>query len=295
MAQNKSGFSVRGFLLHISHYDPAWCEVKEQEKPFDLNVGKLIVDEMAEAGMNMLIADCEDGVEYTSHPELKRHYTVPMNTLRELADYTKNRNIEFVPKLNFSQSRYHKHNHWMYPHNEWANGVELFDSKEYWKIGFEIIDELVAACRPQRFFHIGMDEDNDRSHRQFADAIIELHRGLSQRNLRTIIWMDTRQDPRGEVFSEKHRAVEDKIHRDIVRTVWDYHRVTDPEIISRLVGKGITVWGAPGHSKENVLQWKKTLLELGGNGMIMSDWCPCNKDYEQKHLELIKNIGPYYL
>jgi hypothetical protein len=31
-------FNVRGFLIHISHYDPKWCAEKETEKPFNLKV-----------------------------------------------------------------------------------------------------------------------------------------------------------------------------------------------------------------------------------------------------------------
>jgi len=76
---------IRGFLMHITHYDPKWCRAKTEEKPFDLDMGLEIVDTMAEVGLNLLVIDCADGVAYRSHPELARHYTVPMSHLEKLA------------------------------------------------------------------------------------------------------------------------------------------------------------------------------------------------------------------
>ncbi|MFA6715789.1 MAG: hypothetical protein WCS27_10460 [Victivallaceae bacterium] len=284
---------IHGFLMHISHYDPEWCKVKSEEKPFDLPVALEIVDAMAASGMNLLIIDCADGVEYQSHPELKRHYTVPMSYLEKLSQYAQERGIEVVPKLNFAQSRFHRHNEWFYPYNEFVNGVELFDGEEYWRMAFEVIDELIAVCKPPRFFHIGMDEDNDRAHSQFAAAINTLSDGLRTRKLRTIIWKDTRTDPRGFIFSEKQLACENKIPKDTVQMVWDYAKVIDPNVIRCLVNKGIEVWGATGNDADADLisAWNDTLTTNGGNGLILTDWLPCVPDCRDKHLKLINKIG----
>lgn len=92
---------MRGFLLHITHYDSTWLKFKSREKPFDLDLGLEIVDAMAEAGLNVLVIDCEDGVKYKSHPELARRYTIPMEQLKKLADYAYQKGMEVVPKLNF--------------------------------------------------------------------------------------------------------------------------------------------------------------------------------------------------
>ncbi|MFA6717318.1 MAG: hypothetical protein WCS27_18200 [Victivallaceae bacterium] len=145
-------FPVRGLLLHISHYDPKWCRSKSEEKPFEPDTAMKIVDAMAVSGMNMLIIDCADGVEYKSHPELKRHYTAPMSHLEKLSAYAKKSGIEVVPKLNFSQSRFFRHNEWFYPYNEIVDGRDIFDTEEYWKPAFELINELIDVCRPPAFF-----------------------------------------------------------------------------------------------------------------------------------------------
>ncbi|MFA6717275.1 MAG: family 20 glycosylhydrolase [Victivallales bacterium] len=293
--ENGQGGFIRGFLIHMSHYDPKWCTGKEQEKPFNPDTAQKVIDALAAVNMNMLIVDCADGVKYSSHPELKRHYTVPMKTLEELVNYARARNIEIVPKLNFAQSGFHRHNHWMYPYNDYTGGMDIFESEKYWKIGFELIDELIEVCKPERFFHIGMDEDNDRSFRQFKEAIKILHDGLAARKLRSIIWRDSRQDPRGEIFTEKHNAVEDFIPEDIIRIIWRYSGNLPEKTLVNSVQKGFDFWGAPGLETENILAWKQAVLRYGGKGMIMTKWVKCVKENEKEILRLILDKGKLYL
>ena len=69
----------RGFILHVSHYDPSWMAAKNREKPFDARLAKVVVSEAAKQGFNLLVVDVADGVRYKSHPELKRRYSVPMD------------------------------------------------------------------------------------------------------------------------------------------------------------------------------------------------------------------------
>ena len=276
---------IRGFLLHITHYDPRWWEQKSSEKPFDLNVGLEIIDAMAQAGLNLLIIDCADGIKYKSHPELTRHYSVPMEYLKKIMKHARKYNIEIVPKLNFSQSRFHRHNHWFRPHNG------LFDNNEYWEKAFEIIDELIQVCKPCKYFHIGMDEDHDRAHSQYINAIKKLHNGLKQRGMRTIIWNDTALTGSMLVHAEKSLAAEDKIPDDIIHVVWDYAQA-QPKIVNRLVKKGFEVWGAPGRSAERVSEWRKSIIRCGGKGLLLTAWIPTYKETRSKLLQVIKELGP---
>jgi len=75
---------IRGYLIHLTHYDPTWWERKPREKPFDLDVALEIVDALAAEGFNLLVIDCFDAVKYKSHPELAKRYTVPMKQLQTL-------------------------------------------------------------------------------------------------------------------------------------------------------------------------------------------------------------------
>ncbi len=281
----ESVLPIRGFLLHITHYDPVWVKRKAREKPMDVNLALEIVDAMAEADMNLLMIDCADGVRYKSHPELKRPYTVPMSSLKKIVRRAQKHGIEVVPKLNFAGSGQNQHNHWFRPyHRPW-------DNKEYWRRSFQLIDELIEVCQPARFFQIGMDEDHWRSHAQFAAAIITLHKGLKKRGLRTVMWKDCQDYSSGESHVEKSRASERKISKDVVQVPWGYARVKGDEV-RRLRRKGFEVWGAPGHNAESVRGWRDALLRYGGTGILLTAWTPCRPGNRSRLLKTIRKFGP---
>ena len=113
MDQSKPTLAIRGYLLHITHYDPRWNDNKEHETPFDLNLGLKLIDEMKKANLNLLLLDPKDGVRYQSHPELARHYSQDISIIKTLADRAAEHGIEMAYKLNFSQSTMYCHNHWI--------------------------------------------------------------------------------------------------------------------------------------------------------------------------------------
>ncbi|MEZ4254478.1 MAG: hypothetical protein R3A78_02005 [Polyangiales bacterium] len=106
---------VRAYLLHLTHYDPEWDEKRWRDVPSDIGLALEIVDAMATARMNTLIVDIADGVEFATHPELKRAHTLPRAELRRIASLAKTRGIDVIPKLNFSKGDAFRHNAWMAP------------------------------------------------------------------------------------------------------------------------------------------------------------------------------------
>ncbi len=284
---------VRGYLLHLTHYDPHWCGSKSAEKPFDLDVALEVVDALAAERFNLLAIDCADAVTYSSHPELARHYTVPMARLESLSSAARERGLDVVPKLNFSRSQYHHHNDWMLaPDEPWH---KHFDDDAYWKKAFELVDELIAVCQPQQFFHVGMDEDHDRAYTQYIEAIKALYNGLKQRNLRTIIWNDTAIEyPPGLIHAEKSLAAEKAIPKDIVQVLWDYHSVP-AAAARRICEEGFELWGAPGaHDRSQAAGFRDVVLSSGGKGLFMTTWSPCVESNRDRLLRTIHQIGPLY-
>jgi hypothetical protein len=276
---------IRGFLVHLTHYDPRWNARKARERPFDPEVAAEVVEAMAESGMNLLVIDIADAVKYRGYPELQRRYTVPMQRLRDLTKRAASAGLEVVPKLNFSQSHWHGHNDWFRPHHE------LFDNEEYWRRAFEVIDQVTHVTRPRRFFHIGMDEDHDRSYTLYAEAIQRLRDGLHERNLRAVMWNDSAcMWPQAYIHLEKALFAEKRIARDIVQLVWDY-RGTEPKIFRRLKRRGFELWGAPGSKPENAARCRDALLRIGGVGAIITQWVPLRPGQRKALLRTVRSCG----
>lgn len=284
--------SIRGYLLHLTHYDPVWMRKKAREKPFELDVALEIVEALAAQGFNTLLIGVSDGVQYKSHPELTRHYSVPMKQLRTLAARARKLGMDIVPKLNFSRSLINGHDHWTHaPGDRWHTH---FDDEYYWNLAFDCIDEVIAACEPARYFHVGMDEDHQRSYGQYVEASRILRAGLKSRGLRMVCWSDSAINyPSAFIHREKSEWAEEKLPHDSVRLLWTYRRVPTKEI--KRIGKlGFELWGAPGTDPKLVRGFRDTLLAAGGNGLVMTRWVPCRKRNRAEILRLIRDLGPIY-
>jgi hypothetical protein len=284
---------VRGYLLHITHYDPMWVARKARERPFHLDTALEIVEALAQEKFSLLVIDCADGVRYRSHPEIAKKYTAPMRHLQGLAAAARDQGIDVAPKLNFSQSRWHHHNDWMRdPGEPW---YAHFDDDAYWRKAFELIDELVAACQPRRYFHIGMDEDHSRSHAQYIAAIKTLRSGLRERRLKTLVWNDSAIEyASGLAHAEKSLAAEKAVPKDVVQIIWRYDAVP-ASAIRRLARAKFEVWGAPG-SRDPALaaRFGNAVTRAGGKGLFMTTWRPVRKSARRDLLRGIRMMGPVY-
>jgi hypothetical protein len=291
--KNLPPLAVRGYLLHLTHYDPRWVLQKSTEKPFDLKVGMGIVDALAATGFNTLLIGVSDGVRYASHPELRRRYSVPMKQLVQLASHARESGLDVVPKLNFSRSEVNCHDFWLRgPGQQW---YDEFDDDAYWKKGFECIDEVIGACRPSRYFHVGMDEDHNRSCAQYAEAIRTLRAGLKKRGLRTVTWSDSALEyASGQVYAEKSRMAEETVPRDVIRLLWNYSTV--PRAAIRAIrANGRELWGAPGSRVlEQAEGFRDELKRAGGRGIVMTRWVACRPENRQAILKQIRQFGPVY-
>lgn len=274
-----------GYLLHITHYDPVWVARKADEKPFDPAVGCEVIDAVARTGLNTLIVAFSDGMVYDSHPELARHYSVPKDVVAGVLAHARERGLDVIPKLNFAQSATHQHNHWFRPHHD------LFDEPEYWRLAFEAIDELIAMVAPSEYFHVGMDEDHDRSYDQYVEAIDRLHAGLAERGLRPMIWNDSVCDwPRAAIHKAKSLYAETRIPTDVVQILWDYWDVR-PQALQRLVDRGFEAWVAPGGDAGKAAGWRQTVEDVGAHGLLLTHWTPCIRDTRDKLIDRIETVG----
>ena len=284
------------YLLHISHYDPCWCVKKDKEEVFDPVLAEEVIKKLAVYGYNTLIIDCADGLEFKSHPELKRHYTISQKEIHNLIKLAGQLNIDIIPKLNFSKSGRNMHDMWMAPHSELVSWTKSVNSGVYWEIAEDVIRELIALFKPGKYFHIGMDEDHYRSIGQYADTINRLDSLISRHGLGTVVWNDScywQADSANKHHEEKCLNAEPNISRNVTHTLWEYETPC-LKAVRRLVKRGFDVWAAPGKTEERVLAWKKVLMEEGGKGIVMTNWIKCSADNRENILSLIDKLGPFY-
>ena len=138
-----------------------------------------------------------------------------------------------------------------------------------------------------------MDEDTDRSHRQYAAAVRVLAEGVEARGLRAVMWKDREVICTGvwEAPGEKSRAAEKQMPATVVQVPWGY-REANPQLVRRLRRKGFEVWGAPGGRPELVREWREDLLKYGATGILLTAWRPCRPGNRKHFLDLIRTCGP---
>lgn len=104
-------------LVHLSFN--MWCDRETADWPgygiykpylrFDGTLWNDLVEEIARAGVNMVVLDLGDGVQYRSRPEIAVTGAWSREKLRQEIARLRDRGIEPIPKMNFSTA----HDAWL--------------------------------------------------------------------------------------------------------------------------------------------------------------------------------------
>ena len=108
-----------------------------------------IVDQLPSFGINTLVIDLGEGVQYKSHPELAVPGAWTVEELKEELARVRALGLEPIPKLNFSSY----HDAWLTPYCA-QKGTDT-----YRKVVKDLIDEVCAIFESPRLIHLGMDEE----------------------------------------------------------------------------------------------------------------------------------------
>jgi hypothetical protein len=208
---------VWGNLLHLSlnlwwDWDnPGTREMNKNYSPvlrFDDHLWDELLPAMAGAGMNLLVIDLGDGVQYRSHPEIavKNAWTIE-RLQAELARLRK-AGLEPIPKLNFSTT----HNAWLGPYRH------MVSSDKYYAVCQELIAEVCALFDKPRFFHLGMDEEFAGIQDDYQYVVVRkrdlwwhdfllLVAEVEKHGVRPWIWSDVFADHRDEFLKRMPKTV----------------------------------------------------------------------------------------
>lgn len=139
-----------------------WAHPYRPFLTFDQATWDALLKEMAAVGMNMVIIDLGDAIQYESHPEIAvKNAWTPDKLRAELAKMRK-LGIEPIPKLNFAAT----HDIWL---GEYARMVS---TTKYYEVCRDLISEVTDLFDTPRFFHLGMDEETAQHQRRQDYAVI---------------------------------------------------------------------------------------------------------------------------
>ena len=138
---------VWAILVHLSM--SMWAE-KYDTLPFDNDIWDYIVEESEKTGINTIVLDVGDGIEFGSHPEIACKGAWSRDKLRKELARCREKGIALIPKLNFAT-----------PHDIWLGEYHRkVSTPEYYRVCNDLIKEAYELFEHPEYIHIGMDEED---------------------------------------------------------------------------------------------------------------------------------------
>ncbi len=121
-----------------------------------------LTEKSAAAGMNMVVVDLGEGIQYKSHPELAIQGSWTIDKLRADLDRLRKLGLEPIPKLNFSAC-----------HDVWLGEYErMLSTPKYYEVCSDLIQEVCEIFDHPRFFHLGYDEETYGHQQTYSYAVV---------------------------------------------------------------------------------------------------------------------------
>ncbi len=291
------------YLVHLSFN--MWCDREAAEwqgygiyKPylrFDETLWNDLVEEMARAGVNMVVLDLGDGVQYRSHPEIAVTGAWSREKLREEITRLRDRGIEPIPKMNFSTA----HDAWL---GEYSRCVS---SPRYYTVCRDLIEEAIELFDQPRFFHLGMDEETWEHQRHYAYAVVRQHE-LWWEDLHFLVQQVERHGVRAWVWSDYYWHHPETFQQNMPRTVlqsnWYYGAEMDTQDVAVRAYIELAQHGfeqiPTGSNWSNDVNFVRTVRFCREHipaerllGFVQTSWMPTLEECRQKHLDAVRQIA----
>ncbi len=282
----------------VEHRGPAITQAtgRYRETPAtDLGVLRETVDGLAQFGVNLVVIDVLDALQYHSHPEISLPCAFTHEQVRAELDYMRARGIEPVPKLNFSSC----HDTWLKQY-AWMKGTQT-----YYDVVRDLIDEVCEVFGHPSLFHLGMDEEDLPTHRKGMTIIrcndlwchdLYFYMECVQKNgARPWIW--------GDFYWAHADIFEKKIPRECLISNWWYERLrvapdgsflpkTEMDTYVALAELGYdqlpcaSTWACHQNIAQTVLFFKeKNLINEHLAGFMIAPWAGMNEVCRYQQLD----------
>jgi len=146
MKQNEKIWAV---LVHLSMH--MWSKTYDT-LPFDDEMWDFILEESVKSGINTIVLDVGDGIQFASHPEIAMKGAWSRKRVRQEVKHCKDLGIALIPKLNFAT-----------PHDKWLGEyARMVSTNVYYRLANDLIKGVYELFDHPQFIHLGFDEEDER-------------------------------------------------------------------------------------------------------------------------------------
>ncbi len=267
---------------------------------FDRELWESHTNELREIGVNTLIIDVAEALQYKSHPEISAKGALSHEELSAEVERLKNMGFEVIPKLNFSAC----HDVWLKDYSR------MVSTPIYYQVCRDVIEEVAEVFKPNHF-HLGMDEENIHNQRNQMIAVIRQHElwwhdfyylveCVERVGARPWIWADY-------FWSHPEECIE-KMPKSVVMCGWYYWKCfgekikNSPELQTMLAGferlselgydqvPTASVWAEPDNLEELVGYCAERIDPTHWLGMMQTTWERIDNDWMHVHKTAINSI-----
>ena len=223
---DKQGKRIWANLLHLGHN--MWGDWEKSIGSPDVKLGCEedfwieLTEKIAAAGLNMVVIDLGEAIQYQSHPEIAIDGAWSIEKLRKDLARIRKLGLEPIPKLNFSAC----HDLWL---GEYARMVS---TPKYYEVCADLIKEVCEIFDTPRFFHLGYDEET-ASHQSTYNYIVIRQNELWWHDFLFFVKTVEAQKVRPWIWSDYcwHHKEEflKRMPKSVLQSNWYYDMGFDPE------------------------------------------------------------------
>lgn len=223
---------------HETNYQQAWTNLRDpvlakavaaqsiaaDHVRFDENVWRRISGKLLSSGVNQVVIDLGEAVQYPSHPELAVRGAWSSDKLRTELSRLRTMGIEPIPKLNFSAT-----------HDIWLGEYQrMLSTRQYYAVVADLIADVSEIFDSPRFFHLGLDEETSDFQLLGQQMVVVRQGDLWWHDLMFYVREVERHGSRAWMWSDylRHHERSDFLKRmpkSVVQSPWWYLGELDPE------------------------------------------------------------------
>jgi len=263
---------------------------------FDEKLWRDLTKRMADVGMNMVVIDLGEGVQYKTHPEISVKGAWSPKKLRDELARLRKGGLEPIPKLNFSTA----HDAWLGPYSR------CISTPTYYKVCGELIAEVVALFDKPRFFHLGYDEETAAHQKEYAYTVVRQFelwwhdflffvKQVERHGVRPWIWAD---------YAWKHpEEFAKRMPKSVLQSNWYYGKSFDAKKV-RAVATYLELeqhgfdqvptasnWSTPESFAATVDFCTKHIDPGRLKGFLQTPWMPTVEKFRDHHVKAIDQVA----